>query len=214
MKLTMNKVAATLALSIVANGAHAASVTGMTLSDSLTLAGALGTDGYQGAFRFSKSIDQDTAGASLFTGNVNGGIINVNAANAPSSFTTGFLFSGSGYGPLTTGPINIDITGTTMTVNSLPWFSQSESGNYPLNMPPDSAPTYTLVQTSATDYAYRMKFSHYITSADDLSGTFVGFKAYWILEGTMTTAVPEASTYGMMLAGLGLVGAVARRRRS
>lgn len=30
---------------------------------------------------------------------------------------------------------------------------------------------------------------------------------------TITTAVPEASTYGMLLAGLGVVGALARRRR-
>jgi hypothetical protein len=33
----------------------------------------------------------------------------------------------------------------------------------------------------------------------------------WNLSGTIT-AVPEASTYGMMLAGLGLVGFAARRR--
>jgi hypothetical protein len=32
------------------------------------------------------------------------------------------------------------------------------------------------------------------------------------LQGTVTAAVPEASTYGMMLAGLGLVGFMARRR--
>jgi hypothetical protein len=31
---------------------------------------------------------------------------------------------------------------------------------------------------------------------------------------TMTSAVPEPTTYGMMLAGLGLVGFVARRRKS
>jgi hypothetical protein len=30
----------------------------------------------------------------------------------------------------------------------------------------------------------------------------------------MITAVPEAETYAMMLAGLGLVGFMARRRRS
>ena len=35
---------------------------------------------------------------------------------------------------------------------------------------------------------------------------------YLELHGTVG-AVPEASTYGMMLAGLGLVGAMARRRK-
>lgn len=215
MKFTMKKVAATLALTIAANGAYAAAVTGMTLSDSLTLAGALGTDGYQGAFKFGAIPSQAGAGASLFTGDVNSGIINVHAANAPSSFTTGFLFGGSPFRPNTTGPINIDITGTTMTVNSLPWAGYSEGSLFQFNMTPDAASTnVVLIQTGAADYAYRMRFSHNITSADDPSGAYVGFTAFWILEGTMTTAVPEASTYGMMLAGLGLVSAATRRRRS
>jgi len=43
------------------------------------------------------------------------------------------------------------------------------------------------------------------------SGPFVGIKYALHLEGV--TAVPEASTYGMMLAGLGLVGVAARRRK-
>lgn len=215
MKFTMNKMAVTLAaLSMTANGAYAAAVTGMTLSDSLTLAGALGTDGYQGAFKFGSMSSQAGAGASLFTGNVNSGIINVNVANAPNSFTTGFMFAGSPFRPNTTGPVNIDITGTTMTVNSLPWGGYYEGASFQFNMTPDYAPTYTLVQTNATDYAYRMNFYHVITSADDPSGAYVGFTGKWILEGTMTTAVPEASTYGMMLAGLGLVSAAARRRKS
>ena len=214
MKFTINKMAATLALTIAANGAHAAAVQGMTLSDSLTLAGALGADGYQDAFRFGPLSNQATAGASLFTGDVNSGIINVHGANAPSTFTTGFIFGGFPFRPNTTGPINIDITGTTMTVTSLPWGGYYEGASFQFNMTPDQAPTYTLVQMNAGQYAYRMSFSHYITSADDPSLSYVGFTARWILEGTMITAVPEASTYGMMLAGLSLVGAVARRRRS
>lgn len=44
------------------------------------------------------------------------------------------------------------------------------------------------------------------------SGPFLGFRYALHLEGT-AVAVPEASTYGMMLVGLGLIGAVARRRR-
>lgn len=43
------------------------------------------------------------------------------------------------------------------------------------------------------------------------SGPFVGIKYALHLEGV--TAVPEASTYGMMLAGLGLVGVVTKRRK-
>lgn len=42
-------------------------------------------------------------------------------------------------------------------------------------------------------------------------GPFNGQTGTWALGGTIA-AVPEASTYGMMLAGLGLVGFAARRR--
>jgi hypothetical protein len=44
------------------------------------------------------------------------------------------------------------------------------------------------------------------------SGGFTGIEYYWHLEGSVV-AVPEASTYGMMLAGLGLVGFAVRRRK-
>ncbi len=44
-----------------------------------------------------------------------------------------------------------------------------------------------------------------------VGGPFGGNTGSWVLGGTIA-AVPEASTYGMMIAGLGLVGFVARRR--
>ena len=36
----------------------------------------------------------------------------------------------------------------------------------------------------------------------------------WKISGAVVTAVPEPETYAMMLAGLGLMGAIARRRKS
>ena len=48
-------------------------------------------------------------------------------------------------------------------------------------------------------------------SATVQSGPFIGIQ--WALHLEGVTAVPEASTYGMMLAGLGLVGFAAQRRR-
>jgi hypothetical protein len=44
-------------------------------------------------------------------------------------------------------------------------------------------------------------------------GPFQGFTSEWVLTGTAVAAVPEPETYAMLLAGLGLVGAVARRKR-
>ena len=44
-----------------------------------------------------------------------------------------------------------------------------------------------------------------------VDGPFIGFSANF--DFTTVTPVPEASTYGMMLAGLGLVGFAVRRRK-
>jgi hypothetical protein len=44
-----------------------------------------------------------------------------------------------------------------------------------------------------------------------IGGPFDGSKGTWSMSGTIA-AVPEASTYGMMLAGLGLIGLMKRRR--
>lgn len=54
---------------------------------------------------------------------------------------------------------------------------------------------------------------HTIAATEDPDAAgFAGFTAQWRYEGTVA-AVPEASTYGMMLAGLGLVGGMVARRR-
>ncbi len=46
-----------------------------------------------------------------------------------------------------------------------------------------------------------------------VGGPFNGQAANWIINGTAAAAVPEAETYAMMLAGLGLVGTMVARRR-
>jgi len=131
-----------------------------------------------------------------------------NAITAPWSF---FGSTGSDYvttavtGSTTSG---LDMSGWTVTWNGIPaipmgagaWgvgFSEGV-GNFVWNGVYGS--TYTL------DY-------HGTVPANDPSGfQFVSYALH--LEGTVTAApVPEASTYGMMLAGLGLVGFMASRRR-
>ena len=49
-------------------------------------------------------------------------------------------------------------------------------------------------------------------SSTVVGGAFDGMTGVWTMTGTVA-AVPEASTYGMMLAGLGLVGFAVRRRK-
>lgn len=61
--------------------------------------------------------------------------------------------------------------------------------------------------TNATTGAFTVAWQSYITG-----GPFDTQTGYWNVSGNVA-AVPEASTYGMMLAGLGLVGAMVARRR-
>jgi len=62
----------------------------------------------------------------------------------------------------------------------------------------------------------------YLGSGQIRSGDFLygntsktpGFNVTWNLSGGRITAVPEAATWAMMIAGFGLVGAAARRRKA
>lgn len=69
--------------------------------------------------------------------------------------------------------------------------------------------------------SYTLKYTATVPVGDP-SG-FGGVKYYLELHGTVCTpeceeliipTIPEASTYGMMLAGLGVIGIVTRRRRT
>ena len=44
------------------------------------------------------------------------------------------------------------------------------------------------------------------------AGPFQGMTSDWVLTGTAVAVVPEPETYAMLLAGLGLIGAAARRK--
>ena len=132
MKKTALTMALATALGLAASVANAASVTSMTLADTINANGTaittddtLGTDTRSGAFRFNNINLGTYAGSSFFSGNVNGGAINVAAANTAGSFSTGFDYLGQMFIPFTAGPINADITGGVLTVTSLPW-----GGNY------------------------------------------------------------------------------------
>ena len=50
------------------------------------------------------------------------------------------------------------------------------------------------------------------TVSTDVGGATSGFPHTWVFSGT-AVPVPEASTYGMLIAGLGCVGLVVRRRK-
>ncbi len=59
-----------------------------------------------------------------------------------------------------------------------------------------------------------MKWNLWGTSSTSYSLGFYPNNVAQVVEGTFTSAVPEPESYAMMLAGLGLMGAIARRRKS
>ncbi|MDP3584718.1 MAG: PEP-CTERM sorting domain-containing protein [Thiobacillus sp.] len=244
MKFNKSKIAVAVTLAMATNCAYALTVASVQIADTINNAGTaalgddtVGTDGKSGAFRFSQSpIDLGTySGSSLWSGDLNGGFINM-AGGAPLEFTTGFIFGGAPFQPFNAkvvggavvagsgditwatsaaadaAAIGTVLNGADLIITDMEWAGYY-GGFLNFALSPDVAPVVqNLIKTGANTYAYRMSFSHDITSADDPSLSYSAFTTQWVLEGTVTT-VPEASTYGMMLSGLGLVGAMVTRRR-
>ncbi len=71
--------------------------------------------------------------------------------------------------------------------------------------------TCTTGSGCAIGSAYTLKYTATIPPGDPSGSS--GYQFYYELHGTVG-AVPEASTYGMMLAGLGAIGVAVRSRRS
>lgn len=185
-------------------------------------------DGISGAFRFSNINDITYLGASLFYGDVDAapgigpGVIDTSVANGHTTFTTGFLFAGSPFRPITQGPIVMDISVTggnmVMTIDSMPFagiYGNDPNTGQVFVLPPQSSPpgdcTYTagnafepltvkwLQWLSPTTVAFKIAWSHCITSAEDPFGAFVGFHAHWRLEGiadmTGSGVLPMPTSY-------------------
>jgi hypothetical protein len=219
MNLKMKKVVAAFAMAGFSAAASAAGGIGVVSEITITggdfnmggdySTGACGAAGPFGSWQCitgGATIDTDDGafeGPSLTTFNFFGAPV-----------TTFTAATATGAAPSVTGnPIEGTTTASSITLDFGSFYAQWSGTNF-LQAP--AAGTVVGSYDSATG-AFDVSWSSYITTAP-----FADQTGYWHLTGTATAAavieppvgvVPEASTYGMMLAGLGLVGFAVRRRR-
>lgn len=128
----------------------------------------------------------------------------VNAFFAPSAVGA----AGGGAAPVFTGSlVNGNVSNIDMRSFFANWggtnFNQGDTSFF---TPSGLVTNLTMSNCSASGCDWSMSWKSKI-----VGGPFDTQTGTWGLSGTIA-AVPEASTYGMMLAGLGLVGFAARRR--
>lgn len=207
MTFSLTKMAAAAVLAAASTGAMAVPVAIDTMFGATGSFSLNGTPGTPNPWAFSGAgMDLTAANNQAYGSSFTffGGPVNV--------------FSGDGtYAPYNTGtadpdaPVNggptingvIDAAAGTITVDMSNWTANWNGTNFN-----QGAPVVTGTYNSGSN-----SFDIAWTSTV-VGGAFNGQTGAWSLQGTVTAApIPEASTYGMMLAGLGLVGFAVRRRK-
>ncbi len=221
MKFTMTRIAALAAMTFASTGAQAVLTSLNTLSiqnDAVTSFNASSSSFYVSSdgpmldsfFTMGGSTTKQVID-SQFAYLYNGAALSL--TGAPQSNIAPFTWFGKpgGYETVGTGIAILSASGDTATVDMSGWVADWDVQQ---DIPVDAlgSGVGNIVCDAGSGCAvgshYTLKFTGGV--AGDASGSPAPF--YLELHGTVG-AVPEASTCGMMLAGLGLVGAMARRRR-
>lgn len=194
----------------VGNAAHAVSIQSMTIEEIGVASGGLGTSGYWNGGRVQSFFNDGTdayGGTVRSSGSTDGAIImgtiqgnnafSVFFADHDSTLTALSTLQGAPSGTIVDGVMSLNLSG----------FTAQLSDEQSFNISPDNGTLVTSVSM--------IDANHYYYTADWQHGTYNQGNLYWHvhLEGIATAPVPEAETYAMMLAGLGLVGLMAHRRR-
>lgn len=202
MKVSM---LAAAVLSVVSFGASAAQVTSLIITDGVFTMHSLGgnTGVVIGGSAFTNlSMDDLAVGAANVT---NGAAFDAALVGQTGTGYKLFDFFGAPVGVSTTAASNSSITGGVLTLDISTW-TVGYTGNVIPQGP--TAPTSEFAIT-AFDSATGAFTAHWFAP---VPVAFPGFTGEWTVNGV--AAVPEPETYAMLLAGLGLVGAMARRRKA
>lgn len=200
MKFTMTKLAAAVALSAVAMSAQAVTFSSMTVTGGTFTMAGVGPNPF--------IMANVTPGLNIVASNNQQ--INTNAGplfnfgffgpvNAFLSDGTYMPFGSAPAGGSATAPSASGTFGGSMTADLSAWTANWNGNNFGQGG----------IATGTVDNAGNYSISWTSTV---IGGSFNGQTGSWTMTGTVA-AVPEASTYGMMVAGLGLVGGMVARRR-
>src|SRR3569623_364568 len=228
MKLT--KIAAAVLMtgfSVVASAAGgigtiaSLQITGGDFSMGAPGVGACGAGGPFGSFQCISAGPVVNTNDGLFEAPA-GGLLGLTFFNAPVPTIT--AASAAGAAASTSGnPLQGTATASTITMDLGSFYANWSGSNF-LQAPSHAGPGASTTNPigvadsplvtgtyNSTTGAFDLARASYITTAP-----FANQTGYWHITGVATAAVaavPEASTYGMMLAGLGLVGFAVRRRK-
>ena len=218
MKFNVKKIAVAVALSATAMSAQAVMLNGNTLSigtgSFFTMGGSLTpmAPGFDGQFisGFNGLVLGSTQTATgSHTGAVNGSE-SPNIDNAWAFFgSTGMHLSTSNTNVLSASgnTATVDFSGWSVTWNGIPVIPM---GSGAWNGNANGVADIVCGLDCGNGDTYTLTYSATVPLGDP--SNFGGTKYLLKMTGTVA-AVPEASTYGMMLAGLGLVGFAVRRRK-
>jgi hypothetical protein len=224
MKFTMTRIAALTAMAITSPGAHAVLTSFNTLSiqnDAVTSYNATSSSSYVSSngplvdsfFAFASKTKQSVGAQFAYL--YNGAALTLTGATQ-SNIATFTLYGIAGsYETIGTGISILSASGDTATVDMSGWKADWNGIITPLGTGAWSTGftngvgnlTCTVGSGCAAGSAYTLKYT--ATVPDFWSPT----PYYLELHGTVG-AVPEASTFAMMLAGLGVVAVAARRRKT
>lgn len=224
----MNKITRTLAGTVfaccIAGGAHAASIQSMTIEEIGLASGGLGTSGLANGGGWGSWFDNTgafPAPPAFFTSDGTDGALAMGTPQANGVISTGFIWGGNHFDFNTlNGAPSGSITGDAMSLDISGLVAEFSLGNLAFPTTPDPATLLTHISMiDANHYFYTADWVHAFNN-DVYNLTTLAIQPGWNgsgvvlhLEGIATLSpVPEAETYAMMLAGLGLVGLMAHRR--
>lgn len=223
----MKKITAMLggvALGMGASLAQAVSIQSMTIEEIGLASGGLGTSGLASGGGWGNHFSSDgtyMAPPAFFTSDGTDGAIIMGTTQANGAFSTGFNWGGSNHFELNTlkAAPSGTITAGSMTLDLSGLVAEFTLGHTAFPSPTGAATLVTSISMiDATHYFYTADWTHvfdndvYDLNTLAIQPSWNGSGVTMHFEGT-ATLVPEAETYAMMLAGLGLVGFIAHRRR-